>query len=35
MIERDEYLDTLKLFKDKDVIKVVTGIRRCRKIDVV
>ncbi len=31
MIERNEYLDTLKRFKDKDLIKVVTGIRRCGK----
>ena len=31
MIERVEYLDLLKRFKDKDLIKVVTGIRRCGK----
>jgi len=31
MIERKEYLTTLKNFKDKDLIKVVTGIRRCGK----
>lgn len=31
MITRLEYLDKLKLFKDKDLIKVVTGIRRCGK----
>ncbi len=31
MIERTEYLDQLKRFKDKDLIKVVTGIRRCGK----
>ena len=31
MIEREEYLDILKRFKDKDIIKVVTGIRRCGK----
>ncbi len=30
MIERVEYLNLLKRFKDKDLIKVVTGIRRCR-----
>lgn len=30
-IERKEYLTTLKNFKDKDLIKVVTGIRRCGK----
>ena len=31
MIERAEYLEQLKRFKDKDLIKVVTGIRRCGK----
>ncbi len=31
MIERQEYLDQLKRFKDKNLIKVVTGIRRCGK----
>ncbi|MBR1376360.1 MAG: ATP-binding protein [Bacilli bacterium] len=31
MIERLEYLDELKRWKDKDLIKVVTGIRRCGK----
>ena len=31
MINREEYLDTLKRFKDKDLIKVITGIRRCGK----
>ncbi len=31
MIERTEYLNQLKRFKDKDLIKVVTGIRRCGK----
>ena len=31
MIKRPEYLDTLIRFKDKDLIKVVTGIRRCGK----
>ena len=31
MIERNEYLNILKRFKDKDLIKVVTGIRRCGK----
>ena len=31
MIERTEYLELLKRFKDKDLIKVVTGIRRCGK----
>ena len=31
MIERKEYLDKLIGFKDKQLIKVVTGIRRCGK----
>lgn len=31
MIERNEYLESLKSWKDKDLIKVVTGIRRCGK----
>lgn len=31
MINRTEYLEQLKIFKDKDLIKVVTGIRRCGK----
>lgn len=31
MIARDEYLDVLKRFKDKELIKVITGIRRCGK----
>lgn len=31
MIERNEYLDELKRWKDKDLIKVITGIRRCGK----
>ena len=31
MIERPEYLKDLIKFKDKDLIKVVTGIRRCGK----
>ena len=31
MIERNDYLDLLKRFKDKNIIKVVTGIRRCGK----
>ncbi len=31
MIERTEYLEQLKSWKDKDLIKVVTGIRRCGK----
>lgn len=31
MIERKKYLDDLINFKDKNLIKVVTGIRRCGK----
>ena len=31
MIERNEYLDVLKRFKDKDLIKVITGIKWCGK----
>ena len=31
MIPRIEYLEELKRWKDKDLIKVVTGIRRCGK----
>lgn len=31
MIERKEYLDNLIKLKDKQIIKVVTGIRRCGK----
>lgn len=30
-IVRNEYLEILKDFKDKDIIKIVTGIRRCGK----
>ena len=31
MIERTEYLEQLKRFKNKNLIKVITGIRRCGK----
>ena len=31
MIERKEYLEALRRWRDKHVIKVVTGIRRCGK----
>ena len=31
MIERNEYINVLKRFKDKDLIKVITGLRRCGK----
>ena len=31
MIQRIDYLEELKRWKDKDLIKVITGIRRCGK----
>ena len=31
MIKRDEYLNKLISLKDKQIIKVITGIRRCGK----
>lgn len=31
MIERKEYLEDLVHFKDKNIVKIVTGIRRCGK----
>ena len=31
MVQRKEYLDKLISWKDEQVIKVVTGIRRCGK----
>lgn len=31
MVERKQYMDKLKKMKDKELIKVVTGIRRCGK----
>lgn len=31
IIERKEYLDKLIAFKDKSIIKVITGVRRCGK----
>ncbi len=31
MLERKQYLEKLKKWKDKDLIKVITGIRRCGK----
>ena len=31
LLARKDYLETLKRFKDKQLIKVVTGIRRCGK----
>lgn len=31
MITREKYLASLRSWKEKDVIKVITGVRRCRK----
>lgn len=31
MVERKEYMEKIKKWREKDVIKVVTGIRRCGK----
>ena len=31
MIDRPNYINELIKFKDKDLIKVITGIRRCGK----
>ena len=31
MIDRPNYLNELKSFREKDLIKIVTGIRRCGK----
>ena len=31
LIERQEYTDTLFNLKDKNLIKVLTGVRRCGK----
>ena len=31
MIIREKYLSELRQWKDKDVIKVITGVRRCGK----
>lgn len=31
MIKREQYLKTLRQFRDKDVIKIATGVRRCGK----
>jgi len=30
-IERKEYLERLRAWRDKQVIKVITGVRRCGK----
>ena len=32
LIQREQYLDFLRRHKDQDVIKVVSGVRRCGKI---
>ena len=31
MIDRPNYINELIKFKDKDLIKIITGIRRCGK----
>lgn len=31
MIKRKKYLDDIRPFYDEDLIKVITGIRRCGK----
>ena len=31
MVQRTEYLEQLRSWKEEEVIKVVTGIRRCGK----
>ncbi|WP_294160525.1 hypothetical protein [uncultured Selenomonas sp.] len=31
MVERRRYLDKLEAFKNKSVIKIITGVRRCGK----
>lgn len=31
MIKRDFYLSKLKRYKDKDIIKIIIGVRRCGK----
>ena len=30
-IEREQYLNKLIAFKDKQIIKIITGVRRCGK----
>ena len=35
MVERKEYLQKLWSWKDEQVIKVVTGIRRCGKSTII
>ncbi|MDR0286226.1 MAG: AAA family ATPase [Clostridiales bacterium] len=31
MLERKEYMDRLIAYRDKQVIKIITGVRRCGK----
>jgi len=31
LIERNAYLEQLKMWREKEMIKVVTGVRRCGK----
>ena len=31
LIQRDQYLKKLIRYKDKDIVKIITGIRRCGK----
>jgi hypothetical protein len=31
LIQRKEYLEFLQLFKDKNLIKIISGIRRARE----
>ena len=31
MVQRELYMEKLRRLKDKDVIKVITGVRRCGK----
>lgn len=31
LIERETYLDRALMFRDTDLVKVVTGVRRCGK----
>ena len=35
MIDRKMYMSKLMDFKDKGVIKIITGIRRCREIYII
>ena len=31
LIERKQYMQTLRNLKDQNIIKVITGVRRCGK----